>query len=118
MYGAYLRQGRVARYKFIGEERARYPVGMLCRVMRVSESAYHDSRRGKSHVVIPQKAAIGERVRTIFYGHRRRYGARRIAEQMKAEGVRAGRRILPRRIRGRRLCKRHETLQRQQRKRA
>ena len=33
-------------------------------------------------------------MRAIFYEHRRRYGARRIAVQMKAEGVRAGRRLV------------------------
>lgn len=62
--------------------------------MRVSRSAYHDYRRGKSHVVSPQKAAIGERVRAIFYDHRRRYGSRRIAAELKAEGTKAGRRAV------------------------
>jgi len=60
-------------------------------VLRVSRSAYHDYRVGKSHVVSPRQAALGERVRAIFDEHRRRYGARRIAAELKAEGVRAGR---------------------------
>lgn len=59
--------------------------------MRVSESAYHDYRAGRSHVVSPEKGAIGERVKAIFYEHRRRYGARRIAAELKAAGVNAGR---------------------------
>ncbi len=59
--------------------------------MEVSRSAYHAYTRGKSHKMSPAKAAIGEQVKEVFYQHRRRYGARRIAAQLKAEGVKAGR---------------------------
>jgi putative transposase len=66
-------------------------VGLLCRVAGVSKSAYHDYRAGRSHVLSPEKAALGERVRAVFYEHRRRYGSRRIAAELKAEGLGAGR---------------------------
>ena len=59
--------------------------------MRVSRSAYHAYRSGKSHVLGSKKAALGERVSDIFYSHRRRYGARRIAAELVADGVSAGR---------------------------
>jgi putative transposase len=59
--------------------------------MGVSRSAYHAYRSGKSYVLSSQKAAVGERVSEVFYAHRRRYGARRIAAQLKDEGIRAGR---------------------------
>jgi putative transposase len=62
--------------------------------MRVSRSAYHDYRRGESYVESSRKSAIGERVKAIFDDHRRRYGARRIAAQLQAEGVVAGRRLV------------------------
>lgn len=58
----------------------------------MSRSAYHDYRRGRSHALSARKVAIGERVEAVFYDHRRRYGARRIAAQLRAEGVAAGRR--------------------------
>lgn len=68
------------------------PVGLLCRVMKVSESAYHDYRSGKSYIVSAAKAALGKRVEAVFYRHRRRYGTRRIEAELTAEGVsRAGR---------------------------
>jgi transposase InsO family protein len=67
---------------------------LLCRALRVSRSAYDDYRRGKSYVVSAEKAALGERVRAAFYDHRRRYGARRIAAELKAEGSGAGRRCV------------------------
>ena len=60
--------------------------------MRVSQSAYHDYRRGTTYGVSPEKIAIGERVNAVFHCHRRRYGARRIAAELKAEGMNAGRR--------------------------
>jgi transposase InsO family protein len=59
--------------------------------MRVSRSAYNDHRSGKSHLVSDSKAALGERVEAVFYRHRRRYGTRRIAAELRAEGVGAGR---------------------------
>jgi hypothetical protein len=59
--------------------------------MRVSESAYHAYRSGKSYVLSQQKAALAARVKETFYLHRRRYGARRIAAHLKAEGHRVGR---------------------------
>ncbi len=64
---------------------------VLCRVMRVAQSAYSDQRRGTSYVVSAKKAALGAQVEAVFYRHRRRYGARRIAAELAAEGVSAGR---------------------------
>ncbi|MDQ3684173.1 MAG: IS3 family transposase [Acidobacteriota bacterium] len=85
---------RLARYRLIDEERAHYPVGVLCRVLRVSRSAYHDYHRGQKCAVSTRQAAIGEQVRAIFHRHRRRYGARRIAAELKAEGLNAGRQLV------------------------
>ncbi len=82
------------RYRFIGEEKARYPLRLLCRVMRVSGSAYHAYQSGKSYVVSAKKAVLGERVKSVFYQHRRRYGARRIVAELAAEGIIAGRHLV------------------------
>jgi transposase InsO family protein len=79
------------RYLFIDAEKASSPLGLLCRVMRVSRSAYHDYQSGNSYVVNALKAALGERVKAVFYRHRRRYGSRRIVAESKAEGVSVGR---------------------------
>ena len=37
------------RYRFIKAEKVNYPLGVLCRVMDVSPSAYHAYVRGSSH---------------------------------------------------------------------
>ena len=57
----------------------------------MSRSAYHDYRRSRSHVLSARQAALSERVKAIFDDHRRRYGTRRIAAELKAEGTGAGR---------------------------
>lgn len=59
--------------------------------MQVSVSAYHAYASGKSYALSPHKATLAAQVKAIFYLHRRRYGARRIAAHLKAEGHRAGR---------------------------
>ena len=58
--------------------------------MRVSESAYHAYRSGKSYVLSAQKADVAKQVEAVFYQHRRRYGARRIAAELAAQGSPVG----------------------------
>jgi hypothetical protein len=60
---------------------------LLCRVLCISQSAYHDYQSGKSYQVSDSKAALGERVKAVFYRHRRRYGSRRIMAEIRAESV-------------------------------
>jgi transposase InsO family protein len=59
--------------------------------MRVSVRAYHAYARGKTYALSPQQAAPAALVKETCYRHRRRYGARRIAAELKAQGQRAGR---------------------------
>ena len=82
------------RYRFITGEKQIYPLRLLCRVMRVSESAYHAYASGNSYVLSPRKVALAAQVKETFYLHRRRYGARRIAAHLTAEGCTVGRRAV------------------------
>lgn len=79
------------RYRFIDEGKGVYPIKLLCRVMRVSQSAYHAFAGGKSYVPSAAKTALAKKVEAAFYLHRRRYGSRRITAELKAQGIRAGR---------------------------
>jgi putative transposase len=88
---SYLRQKRLVRYQFIDEEKSACPVGLLCRVMQVSSSAYHAHASGKSYQVSAAKAEMGAQVKEIFFAHRRRYGARRIRAELQARGKSVGR---------------------------
>ena len=51
--------------------------------MRVSSSAYYAYARGASHRETAAQAVCREKVETCFYEHRRRYGTRRIAAELK-----------------------------------
>ncbi len=59
--------------------------------MRVSESAYHAYRSGKTYVLSTVKAELSKQVTQVFWAHRRRYGSRRITAELKAQGMRVGR---------------------------
>ena len=59
--------------------------------MRVSPSAYYSYRRGESRRLSPPKAAITALIKAEFYRQRRRYGVRRLAAEMQAQGARVGR---------------------------
>jgi hypothetical protein len=87
----YLWQERVARYRFIDEEKQSYPVRLLCRVMRVSPSAYYLQAGGNNCVLSTVKAAVAKQVEEVFYLHRRRYGSRRITAELKAQEIKVGR---------------------------
>ncbi len=51
--------------------------------MKVSVSAFYAFRRGASYQKTARQSTLDERVRTCFYFHRRRYGTRRIAVELK-----------------------------------
>ncbi|HLM59775.1 MAG TPA: IS3 family transposase, partial [Pyrinomonadaceae bacterium] len=80
--GAYLRQGKLERYRFIENEKADYPLVILCRVMKVSVSAFYAYLRGATYRKTKRRNELDERVRNCFYFHRRRYGTRRIAVEL------------------------------------
>jgi transposase InsO family protein len=70
------------RYQFIENEKADYPLLALCRVMKVSLSAFYAYRRGATYRKTVRQAELDNRVRACFYFHRRRYGTRRIAAEL------------------------------------
>ncbi|MCP9494767.1 MAG: IS3 family transposase [Pyrinomonadaceae bacterium MAG19_C2-C3] len=86
-----LRQKRVIRYRFIDEVKGNYPLALVCRVMRVSKSTYHAYVSGKTYMLSTVKVELSTQVKQVFWAHRRRCGSRRIAAELKAQGVRGGR---------------------------
>jgi transposase InsO family protein len=59
----------------------------------MSEAAYYAWHKGKTYRLSQKKSKLADRVKEVFYLHRRRYGARRISAELKAEGVAVGRRL-------------------------
>ena len=74
---------------FIDRERVNYPVSLMCRVLMVSRSGYYVYDKDKS--VGKSERELGEQVKEVFFYHRKRYGSRRIAAELKDQGWKAGR---------------------------
>ena len=68
---------------------------LLLKVMRVSRSAYYawEEKRAKPD---EKQASIRTAVRDVFYFHKRRYGARRVSDELKETGIKAGRFLVTR----------------------
>ena len=54
----------------------------LCEVLEVHRSRYYSWRRGSQSRRTEQDAGMKPRIRDIFWEHKRRYGARRIAQEL------------------------------------
>jgi putative transposase len=68
-----------------------YPVQVLCRVLGVSRSAYYSHQQQKGAVADGENShAVEQQIIGIFQEHRRRYGVRRIAAELRANAVKAG----------------------------
>jgi len=68
-------------------------VSGLCRVLKVGEAAFYSWRKGRTYQLSPDGRKLADKIKEVFYLHRRRYGTRRISAELKAEGVAIGRRL-------------------------
>jgi len=79
------------RYQFIDTVKKAYPLTLLCQVMRVSRSGFYSwKNRGKSLRQREQERLI-PKVKAIHRQTRQSYGARRISEELEAQGESCGR---------------------------
>lgn len=69
-----------------------YGVRLICLVLGIGFGPFYAWHRGESHVPGAARQARGEQVKAVFDDHRRRYGARRVSEEVKALGTQVGRR--------------------------
>ena len=77
------------KYAFIDEQRPHHALSVLCRVMEVSRSGYHDWRRGRDRSASrrhARRAEIDTLVRELFEAKRARYGAPRLACELRRRG--------------------------------
>ena len=66
-------------------------VNELCRIFAVSRSAYYAWRRAESTTREKNDEELLPLIRMVFHKHRRRYGARRITEELHDGGHTCGR---------------------------
>lgn len=73
-----------------------WPVSLLCETLSVSRSAYYAWRQQEPSARERADLQLKPRVRSIFWEHKRRYGARRIAAELGARGEPCSRRRVAR----------------------
>src|SRR3954447_20624135 len=93
--------GRLVRYRFVAAERATFPVRTLCRIVGVAVSGFYAwLRRGPGRRRRRRDGRrVSERIAAIFEASRRTYGSPRVHAELRAEGVRVGRKRVARLMR-------------------
>lgn len=71
---------------------ATFPIESVCSTLSVSRSAYYAWRQGEPAARRLEDNHLMHQVRDIFWKHKRRYGARRIAKELDARGESCSRR--------------------------
>ncbi|RKH15839.1 IS3 family transposase [Corallococcus praedator] len=91
VFGGLLRQGEHVRFAAIQEEKAHYPVALLCRVLEVSRAGYYAWEGREASARQKANAALAEQIRRVHQDSRRTYGSPRVRAELKAQGQHVGR---------------------------
>jgi len=79
------------RYRFMYEHTSEFPVGRMCRVLRVSRSGFYAwSVRPQSKRAL-ENARMAERIRAVHIASRRTYGSPRVHRSLRQDGIICGR---------------------------
>lgn len=91
------------RYACIDRRRDRYPVRMMCRLLRVSASGYYAWRARPESPRAEQDRELMPKIRRVHEASKGVYGSPRVHVELAAEGVRVGRHKVARLMRLERL---------------
>ena len=83
----------------MNEHQAEYPIATLCRVLGVSPSGYYAWRKHAASERAQEDQRLLRQIRTAHVASRGTYGAPRIHEELKANGVAVGRKRVARLMR-------------------
>lgn len=78
------------RYAFVARERTRYPTRMLCRLLEVSVSGFHDHQRRLTCTVPDPDHALRAELHAIHAASRRTYGRPRLVHALRARNHAVG----------------------------
>jgi len=95
-------------FRLIEAERASYSVPLLCRILGVSRSGYYAWRNRQPSERAQFDAMLSEKIEMIHRNSRATYGAPRVHAELRAAGVRCGRKRVARLMRRAKLrgCRR------------
>ncbi|RKG65032.1 transposase [Corallococcus sp. CA054B] len=74
------------RFAAIQDEKAHYPVALLCSVLEVSRAGYYAWEGRGASARQKTNTALVERIRQVHQDSRRTYGSPRVRAEMKAQG--------------------------------
>ncbi len=89
----------MSRFRFVDAEKARFPVSLLCRMVGVSKSGYYAWRGRPPSKRRREDIALTERIAEVHRKSRETYGYPRVHAELRALGVRCGRRRVARLMR-------------------
>lgn len=92
------------KYAFIARERAHFPLRVLCRVVGVSVSGFHDDERRKASPRIDPDATVRVAMRALHKASRGTYGRIRLVEGLTDQGFEVGAKRIRRLMREEGLC--------------
>jgi putative transposase len=78
------------RFHFIAAEKARYPMRLLCRCLRVSRSGFYAWQRRPASARRAEDVRLQHRLRLVHALHRRTYGRPRLHRALREVGIRIG----------------------------
>ena len=86
-------------YRFIRAEKANHSVRLLCRVLRVSRSAFYAWQEERTCRRADEDRLLLVHIRAIHRQSRETYGSPRMTAELKAQGMAVGRRRVARLMR-------------------
>jgi transposase InsO family protein len=75
------------RYDFVERHRGRWPVRLMCRVLRVSPGGYYDWRRRPTSESTQRREALVVAIKAIHHEMKARYGSPRVHAELVARGM-------------------------------
>lgn len=76
------------RYQFVRQQKAHYPIRLLCQLMQVSPSGYYEwqQRLSQPHPPTEKDAQLKQRLKALFIEHHKRAGSRTLTALLRKEG--------------------------------
>jgi putative transposase len=84
------------KFAFIREKKVAFPVATLCRVLGVSTSGFYDWLKAPDSTRTKQDTVLAAKIAQTHERSRGRYGSPRVHAELRAEGVRVGRKRVAR----------------------
>ena len=86
------------KYAFIEDHKRTWPIRLMCNVLDVSASGYYDFGSRRPSARSKSNRALDSQIRLVHSEHKQRYGAPRIADELKDRGIQCSENRVARRM--------------------